>query len=281
MVKRRKKTNKDEKMQVIMVIITVFVVIALMVSGLIFSGYFGVKSVGIYTLTVNTNPTYCDVVVFCRIDYGLQNSGSNGQCVFPGISVGPAITYATITTSKIGYETDVTTVTLPANRTVLVTLTPIAQECILTVTTNPTWCTVAVSGFGSNSSGATGSCSFSGIPYADRATVTTTKAGYDADVRVVTMFSDQTELVILVPCDSDADDIPDTEDNCPDTYNPDQLDSDGDGIGDTCDDTPFVPEPEPEPENGEELPSSTPGFELFVLVVAIGTVLFAKRRRYV
>lgn len=34
--------------------------------------------------------------------------------------------------------------------------------------------------------------------------------------------------------DSDDDSIPDSEDNCPDTYNPDQEDTDGDGIGDAC-----------------------------------------------
>lgn len=36
--------------------------------------------------------------------------------------------------------------------------------------------------------------------------------------------------------DIDGDGIPDSEDNCPDTYNPDQTDSDGDGVGDACDD---------------------------------------------
>ena len=36
--------------------------------------------------------------------------------------------------------------------------------------------------------------------------------------------------------DSDGDGIPDTEDNCPDVFNPDQADGDGDGIGDACDD---------------------------------------------
>lgn len=38
--------------------------------------------------------------------------------------------------------------------------------------------------------------------------------------------------------DSDDDGIPDNEDNCPDTPNPDQTDSDGDGRGDACDTDP-------------------------------------------
>ena len=34
--------------------------------------------------------------------------------------------------------------------------------------------------------------------------------------------------------DGDGDGIPDSDDNCPDNFNPDQADTDGDDIGDAC-----------------------------------------------
>ncbi len=37
--------------------------------------------------------------------------------------------------------------------------------------------------------------------------------------------------------DSDGDGVLDSEDNCPDVFNPDQADADGDGIGDACDES--------------------------------------------
>jgi hypothetical protein len=39
--------------------------------------------------------------------------------------------------------------------------------------------------------------------------------------------------------DTDGDEVCDIDDNCPETFNPDQIDTDGDGKGDLCDETPF------------------------------------------
>ena len=49
------------------------------------------------------------------------------------------------------------------------------------------------------------------------------------------------ELEILSITDSDNDGVADSEDNCPNTANPDQTDTDGDGIGDACDNCPNDP----------------------------------------
>ena len=40
--------------------------------------------------------------------------------------------------------------------------------------------------------------------------------------------------------DTDGDGIPDSSDNCPTAYNPDQTDTDGDGVGNACDNCPTV-----------------------------------------
>lgn len=47
-------------------------------------------------------------------------------------------------------------------------------------------------------------------------------------------------ITAITISDTDNDGVPDTEDNCPLAYNPDQEDSDSDGMGDVCDNCPSV-----------------------------------------
>ena len=60
--------------------------------------------------------------------------------------------------------------------------------------------------------------------------------------KIIRMWIDQGAKNSICPdstqyfLDSDGDSIINGTDNCPDTYNPDQLDSDEDGVGDLCDD---------------------------------------------
>ena len=48
---------------------------------------------------------------------------------------------------------------------------------------------------------------------------------------------------VATVADMDLDGVPDSVDNCPTVYNPDQKDSDADGIGDACDNCPTVSNP--------------------------------------
>lgn len=48
------------------------------------------------------------------------------------------------------------------------------------------------------------------------------------------------EITPICSSDREGDGVCDSEDNCPDTPNPDQADLDGDGIGDACDEPPAV-----------------------------------------
>ncbi|MBT4539013.1 hypothetical protein HOI26_00145 [Candidatus Woesearchaeota archaeon] len=66
-------------------------------------------------------------------------------------------------------------------------------------------------------------------------------------VRIIVSDGELTDfedvLITVSELDTDRDGIPDSEDNCPLTPNPDQEDTDGDGLGDACDDSPFNDEP--------------------------------------
>ena len=55
------------------------------------------------------------------------------------------------------------------------------------------------------------------------------------------------------PLDTDNDGIPDSEDNCPYVYNPDQEDTDGDSLGDACDNCPLIDNPGQENSDTDSL----------------------------
>jgi hypothetical protein len=61
----------------------------------------------------------------------------------------------------------------------------------------------------------------------------------ETSVKVVAVDSSENSdscgfLVTVVLQDADSDSLPDWDDNCPLTYNPDQLDTDSNGVGDAC-----------------------------------------------
>ncbi len=59
---------------------------------------------------------------------------------------------------------------------------------------------------------------------------------YDLDGGEIPLEGQAGTVTILPPpADYDQDGIPDSQDNCPTMYNPDQIDQDADKIGDTCD----------------------------------------------
>ena len=51
-------------------------------------------------------------------------------------------------------------------------------------------------------------------------------------------YSNEVSKAIVSASDADGDGVPDSIDNCPTVYNPDQQDTDRDGIGDACDNCP-------------------------------------------
>ncbi|MCK4574303.1 MAG: thrombospondin type 3 repeat-containing protein, partial [candidate division Zixibacteria bacterium] len=58
-------------------------------------------------------------------------------------------------------------------------------------------------------------------------------------------------IAALPSADADGDGVPDASDNCPNTYNPSQLDGDYDGVGDLCDNCPSLPNPAQADSDGD------------------------------
>ena len=73
-------------------------------------------------------------------------------------------------------------------------------------------------------------------PQAPNPVLTTTNGWDSAAATPGALNARQTNGYLIVSrLDLDQDGVLDDEDNCPDTYNPTQIDIDGDGLGDTCD----------------------------------------------
>ncbi len=96
--------------------------------------------------------------------------------------------------------------------------------------------------------GATGTCLPAGCITDSNGDVSFTYTGTNGvgDDTIKASFTDATGSLQAATAqkhwiitDRDGDGIPDDDDNCPDTANPDQADSDGDGRGDACDACPL------------------------------------------
>jgi hypothetical protein len=136
---------------------------------------------GEHTLTVNTQPTNCDVTI---PGVGSKNSGSTGVATFPGLSDG---SYQ-ITVSKTGYIPSTKTIgILGADRTISFILESETITYILSITTNPILCTVTVNGE-TKSSGAEGLAIFTLSP--GTYTIQVSKVGYNTRTETIDVTAD-------------------------------------------------------------------------------------------
>lgn len=81
------------------------------------------------------------------------------------------------------------------------------------------------------------------ISLTDAVSVNASDDDGETDVGTDDASSDDTDTTggaTVAGSDTDGDKIDDSKDNCPDMYNPSQVDHDGDGVGDYCDNCMFV-----------------------------------------
>ncbi len=74
---------------------------------------------------------------------------------------------------------------------------------------------------------------------------------------------------VATVADMDLDGVPDSVDNCPTVYNPDQKDTDGDGVGDACDNCPTVANANQQDTNGDGLGDACAGTSVLTLPASI------------
>ena len=138
-----------------------------------------------YTLTVKTNPYYCDVTIQ---GYGTKNSGTEGA-KFSGLSKG----YYIVHVEKTGYESKNERVYVDRDKTITVTLEP--KTYTLTVKTNPTYADVTIIETGDTKNSGTSGAKFN-LNHGTY-TVRVEKEGYQTKTTTVTLNKDKTITVDL------------------------------------------------------------------------------------
>ena len=139
-----------------------------------------------YTLTVKTNPSYCDVSI--GASGGVKNSGTTGA-VFTGLGEG----YYIVHVEKQGYQYVNNKVYINSDKTITVTLSPLVYT--LTVKTNPTDATVTVIETGDTANSGTNGATFN-LNYGTY-TIKVEKTNYQTETTTVTLDSSKTITVEL------------------------------------------------------------------------------------
>lgn len=140
----------------------------------------GTPPAGQFTLTVNTQPSNCDVTV---AGVGSKNSGTSGVATFTNLAQG----WYQVTVSKTGYVTSQQNTYVSYNKAINVVLQQEITGYLLYITTTPPLCTVAVNGQ-TQTSDAEGVTSFT-LPQGTY-TVQVSKVGYTTRTETITITAD-------------------------------------------------------------------------------------------